>query len=453
VISRTLALLGRAPAFRSLFLATLGSGLGSMLAVIALTVDVYDRTQSGAWVALLLIADFLPTIAIGLLLGPLLDRFSRRGLMIASDLVRLAAFAALPFANGPGMIVALALVVGFATGFFRPAAYAGMPNLVADDDLPYANSLFQTVENVTWMLGPLLGGVLLSISGPDVPYVVNAATFLVSALLVARIPAERLRSEDTLSRGHWRDLADGFAHVARSKEVLTVIVAWTIVMFGEAGVNVAEVFLVRDALDAGNAGLGLMMGGTGLGMVVGSAIAAGLITRLSIPAVYGGALATMGVGYLLAALSPTIWVALPLVGIAGLGNGIATVCNPMLVQQGTPDRVRGRVFTVVMSVNYVFLGIGMAVAGPVTDAVGPRWVWGVASTLFVAAGAIGAVLARGVRIAEPEPVVVVSAAGPIVEGELEQVEELGHRGDAVAVPAVQAGPDRRPAGAVDQHGA
>src|SRR5262245_46491978 len=99
-----------------------------MLAVIALTVDVYDRTE---WVALLLIADFLPTIAIGLLLGPLLDRFSRRGLMIASDLVRLGAFVALPFANGPGMIVLLALVVGFATGFFRPAAYAGMPNLVS----------------------------------------------------------------------------------------------------------------------------------------------------------------------------------------------------------------------------------------------------------------------------------------------------------------------------------
>src|SRR6185436_19089132 len=145
-------------------------------------------------------------------------------------------------------------------------------------------------------------------------------------------------------------------------------------------------------------------GGTGLGMVVGSAIAAGLITRLSISAVYGAALATMGVGYLLAAVSPSVWVALPLVGIAGLGNGIATVCNPMLVQQGTPDRVRGRVFTVVMSVNYVFLGIGMAVAGPLTDAFGPRWVWGAASALFVVAAVIGAWLARGVRIAQTEPV-------------------------------------------------
>jgi MFS family permease len=455
VIGRSAALLRRAPGFRSLFLATLGSGLGSMLAVIALTVDVYDRTGSGTWVAGLLIADFLPTIAIGLLLGPLLDRFSRRGLMIASDLVRLAAFAALPFAGGPGVIVALALVVGFASGFFRPAAYAGMPNLVAEEDLPYANSLFQTVENLTWMVGPLLGGILLAASGPDVPYVVNAATFLVSALLVARIPAERLRSEDAFSRGHWHDLAEGFAHVARSREVLTVIVAWTIVMFGEAGVNVAEVFLVRDAFDAGNAGLGLMMGGTGLGLVVGSAVAAGLITRASISAVYGGALVVMGAGYGAAAMAPGLELALPAVAVAGLGNGIATVCNPMLVQRGTPDRVRGRVFTVVMSVNYVFLGIGMAVAGPVTDAAGPRWVWGVAASLFLVAGAIGAWLARGVRAAAPEHVVVVAAAGPIVEAgpASDVVEDFRDRRDPGAVPVSEPRPDRSAAGVMDEHGA
>ena len=424
MIGRPAALLRRAPAFRYLFLATLGSGLGSMLAVIALTVDVKERTESGPWVAALLIAEFVPTIAIGLLLGPLLDRVSRRGLMIASDLVRMAAFAALPFAGGAGTIVALALVVGFGNGFFRPAAYAGMPNLVDEDDLPYANSLFQTVENLTWMLGPLLGGVLLAVSGPEASYLVNAATFLLSALLVARIPGGLLQSADRLSRGHWRDLAEGFAYVRRSRAVLTVLVAWTIVMFGEAAINVAEVFLVLDVLDAGNAGLGAMMGGTGLGLVVGSAAAPALIARLPISAVYGGAIAIMAVGYGVAALAPGLWLALPLVAFAGVGNGVATVCNPMLVQQGTPDRVRGRVFTVVMSVNYVFLGIGLAAAGPLTDAAGARWVWAGAAFLFLAAAVAGAVLARGLRTAEPgeaEHVLVVAAAGPIVEAEPEEV--------------------------------
>ena len=162
-------LLGRAPAFRLLFLATLGSGIGTMLAVIALTVDVYERTGSGAWVSAVLVADFVPTIAIGLLLGPLVDRLSRRWLMVGADLVRLAAFVALPFAPECGAIVALALVVGFANGFFRPAAYAGMPNLVDRADLARANSLFQATDNLTWLLGPLLGGVLLARVRPGRP--------------------------------------------------------------------------------------------------------------------------------------------------------------------------------------------------------------------------------------------------------------------------------------------
>src|SRR5947207_14627049 len=132
-----------------LFLAVFGSGLGTWLAFVALTVDVYDRTHSGPWVSALLIADFLPMIAIGLLFGPLLDRLSRRGLLVAADLARFGVFCALPFATSAAQIVALAAAAGFATGFFRPAVYAGLPNLVSDADLPRANSLLHTIENVT----------------------------------------------------------------------------------------------------------------------------------------------------------------------------------------------------------------------------------------------------------------------------------------------------------------
>src|SRR3954471_23501591 len=90
-----LGLLGREPSFRRLFLATLGSGAGTWLALVALEIDVWHRTHSSAWIAALLIADLLPTFVIGLLVGPLVDRLSRRGLMIGADLVRVAAFAVL----------------------------------------------------------------------------------------------------------------------------------------------------------------------------------------------------------------------------------------------------------------------------------------------------------------------------------------------------------------------
>ena len=135
VAGSQLALLGREPAFRRLFLATLGSGAGTWLALVALEVDVWMRTESSSWIAALLIADLLPTFAIGLLVGPLIDRLSRRRLMVGADLVRFGVFAVLPFTTSATQVVALAAVAGVATGFFRPAVYAGLPNLVQDEDL------------------------------------------------------------------------------------------------------------------------------------------------------------------------------------------------------------------------------------------------------------------------------------------------------------------------------
>ena len=85
-------------------------------------IDIKDRTDSGLWIGAVLIAAYLPTVVVGLLLGPLLDRLPRRNLMIAADVVRAAVFCALPFAGSAGAIVALASVAGLANGFFRPAA-------------------------------------------------------------------------------------------------------------------------------------------------------------------------------------------------------------------------------------------------------------------------------------------------------------------------------------------
>ena len=104
---RQLRLLRSAADFRLLFVATLGSSLGTLLATVALVVDVKDRTDSGPWISALLIVEFLPAVVIGFFFGPLLDRFSRRGLIVGADLVRFGVFSALPFASSPGTIVAL----------------------------------------------------------------------------------------------------------------------------------------------------------------------------------------------------------------------------------------------------------------------------------------------------------------------------------------------------------
>ena len=392
-----LKLLGRAPEFRLLFLATFASSLGTWVAVVALTVDVYDRTGSAKWVSALLIADFLPAVAIGLLLGPLVDRLSRRRLLIAADLARFGVFVALPFATSPGQIVALAAAAGFATGFFRPAVMAGLPNLVSEADLPAANSLLRSIEYVAWTAGTLLGGLITSISGPDPAYWLNAATFLVSALLIAGISASMLQSEKAVSRGHWLDLKEGFDLVFGSRPLLAVFISWNLVMLSNAGINVAEVFLARVCFGAGNFGFGLLWAGSGVGLILGSPYAATWLEHRSLSFVYGGALGLMAFGALTAALSPSVWVAAFCMALGGSGNGAAIVCNSLLVQRGAPDHLRGRAFTTIMSVNFALLGIGMAVAGPITDAVGARWVFGGAAVLAAAGGLVGRSMTRGIR--------------------------------------------------------
>jgi MFS family permease len=401
---RRLDLFRRAPDYRRLFLATLTSGAGTYLAAIALTVDVYDRTGSGTWVSALLIAEFLPMILVGLLLGPLVDRLSRRGLMIGSDLARLVVFCLLPFAGSASVVIALAFVAGIATGFFRPAVYAGLPNLVTDDDLPAANSLLQAVENVAWMVGPVVGGVLISARDPDLAYWVNAATFLFSALLLVRIRADKLQAGSVESRGHWQDLGDGLRVVLASRALLLVLVVWNVVLLGTAAVNVGEIVLAKVSLDAGDLGFGVLVGASGLGLTLGSLAASPLLERFGVRGSYAGSIALMAAGYGLAAVAPHLVVAIVGVIVGTLGNGAAVVCNALLVQRGAPDELRGRAFTVIMSSNYVMLGLGMVAAGPLVDSFGARWLWGGGSVAFLLAAVTAFALARGLeaRVAPAE---------------------------------------------------
>jgi len=269
-------MLRRVAAFRLLFLATLGSGVGTWMATIALTADITARTQSPWWVSALFIVTFLPSVVVGLAAGPLIDRLSRKRLIVAADLARLAVFAALPFVGGTLTILALAAVAGVANSFFRPAVLAGVPNLVSEDDLAHGTSLLQATDWVAATLGPILGGVIVSASGVDVVYWVNAATFLISAALLVRIPAKLLQSEQAVTRGHWRDLVEGLGAFRRSAAMFTVIFAFGFAMLATGLINVSEIFLAERALHRGAFGYGLLWTATGIGLVVGSLVSGSL---------------------------------------------------------------------------------------------------------------------------------------------------------------------------------
>src|SRR4029077_16964441 len=169
--------------------------------------------------------------------------------------------------------------------------------------------------------------VLTAEWGPHAAYWIDAVSFLVSAVLVARIPARLLQSKIALTRGHWTDLKDGFAVVLKSRPLLAVLFAWGLAALGSGAITVSEVFLAQNTLHAGDFGYGLLYGAIGAGLVVGSLWSSTVVERVGIARVYGGALIVMALGFGGAGASTDIWMAAACCVVAGVGNGGAVVCN------------------------------------------------------------------------------------------------------------------------------
>ncbi|MFL5929426.1 MAG: MFS transporter [Gaiellaceae bacterium] len=401
-LRRQVALLRSAGSFRLLFVATLGSGLGTWMATIALTADLTARTHSPWWVSGLLIVTFLPSVIVGLVAGPLVDRLSRKRLIVNADLVRLAVFAALVFVNSAPALVALAAIAGFANSFFRPAVLAGVPNLVDDDDLAHGTSLLQATDWAAAALGPVAGGAIVSVWGADVVYWMNAVTFLFSALLILRIPRRLLQSERAITRGHWRDLADGLAAFRASPPLLTALLAFGFAMIAAGLNNVAEIFLAERALHRGAFGYGLLWTATGVGLVVGSLASGTLLERRDVRSMYPFVFVPWAIGLFAAGVAPTIWFAAGAMVVAGFGNGLTFPMTVVIVQRNTSDRVRGRAFTMIISVHNAVLGVAMVSAGALVANVGPRWTY----VLAAAALLLGAATAFALFRTAPAPAAI-----------------------------------------------
>ena len=208
-------------------------------------------------------------------------------------------------------------------------------------------------------------------------------------MLVVRIPKRLLQSSTALTRGHWRDLADGFVAVWRSRPLLAVLVAWSIASLGIGAISLSEVFLAKNTLHAGDFGYGLLFGAVGTGLVIGSWCSTYVVDRFGTTRAYTGALVLMAVGFGAGAAAPNIWVAAVCCVVGGIGDGVAIVCNALLVQRGASDHIRGRALTLVMSVTYVLNGAGTVIAGAVLHVTGSRWLWAGGAVSFLL-GAIAA---------------------------------------------------------------
>ena len=417
--------------YRNLLLARLISALGTWTAFFAVRIALYNQTGSVWWVSILLFCELLPGVVLGVAIGPLIDRWPRQRMMILSDLGGAASFAALPFVHSPAGICAISAVAGFSAAFFRPGCYSAIPNLVRKESLVAANALMQGSENLATLMGPVLAGVGIALLGSSTVYAINSVSFLVSAMLLVRI-GNRLQSKVLARIGgtHWREVRAGLSLVRNDRHLSSIFLIWSWATLAYTGINVAEIVLTTDAYGAGSTGFGVFVAFSAAGILLGNVAAVWFIERLTVYGGYRASFLVTAVGVAICAVSPNLAIGCVGALIFGIGNGIGLVCNVTLIQQVVSDDRRGQIFAVLGSLVQTFTLVGTLAAGPVTEAVGPRLMWGISAALLVL-GYVNAVVVSAIRSTrEPGkhelPIVIqpIEAGGETPGGAFERIATL-----------------------------
>src|SRR5215216_2366510 len=360
------------------------SFVGDAVCMIALVVLVVEITGSASAVGGALVARLLPTIA-SPLAGVLADRFDRRIVLVGSDLARAILVLGLVFARDLITIYVLVFLMGLARTLFNPTVRAAFPSVVGGGDLTRANALISGTFSVSETAGPALGGVLVATVGVDAAFVLDAATYLISAAMLSLIPLPRPEREEQ-EAGFGEDLRSGFAYLARSRVPLALVLGAFLTVLTVNITIPAEIFLAKRTFDAGNAGYGLLVGLYGGGMVVGSALMVALGDRVRLLPLYFFGLFAMALALLGTGLSPTFGLALGALVVAGVANGTENVITDTILQKRVPDAFLGRVF----SVRFLGFSIGEVFAygmgGVIVDASGARFTYLLAGAATAAAG-------------------------------------------------------------------
>jgi MFS family permease len=403
---------------RRFLLVSLQSSVGNAIGYVALLLLAYDRFRSPWAVSLVLLADFLPSIVLAALFGALADRYSRRLLTISADLLRCGAFVALAFAGSFAAILALALVAGIGTALYHPAAKSALAGLAGPRG-DVAMGALVTVWSLASVTGPALAAGLLLALSPSSLLLVDAATFFISALVLSRLPLDRVEtvrrpavvSEDgnlALAAGERVPAPVSDAPVdhgvraglraARAVDGLSAVVGvGAAATLAFSLMNVAEPLLATDELDAGGAGFALLVGMYGVGSTLGTMRGRAELGILIVSVAGGGLLLCAS------ALAQSLPVAAATFLATGLFAGAVMSSDHQLVARLAPAAIQGRVFGLKDSLDALAFCVAFGGGGLIASLSDSRAVFAVSGGGALLAAGLATVMLHRTRVAAAGP--------------------------------------------------
>ncbi len=380
-----------------LWLGQLASSFGDTLHYIALVVLVFQLTGQGLAVAGLVAAEVVPVLILGPIAGVIIDRFSRKSVLIGADLFR--AVLALSLLWPQGAWHAYLVAAGMAAGntFFNPTVQAVIPELTSEEQRLAANSVGWSTGRLVQILASAVVGGLIALVGTGPAFALNAATFVFSAAMIAslRIPTHAGQVGPAAKRGLTSYLADaraGLAYALHDRFVSRLLLVQGLASLATGASGAMLVVLAERHLGLPPAGFAWLIGAIGFGALLGPLIPNALARDyrdarwLFVPYVI------RGIGDVLLAVFTPLPIALVLLFIYGLNASTGMVVFNSTVQGAVPDTVRGRVFTLLDVTWNAMRLVSLALGGLVVDTVGIQPLFWGGGTLLGATGVLGLVL-------------------------------------------------------------
>jgi MFS family permease len=407
------------------------SSIGDWLYLVAILILVYDVSNDPLVLGIVGAARVLPYVVLSIPAGILADRYDRRLILLLTDVVRgalMLVMAALVAANAPVVtIVVLAVVATCFSTLFSPAIGAYLPSLVADEEqLGPANSAWSTLDNLAFVIGPAIAGLLIAAGGLTLAFVLNAATFAVIAVVLWRLPPPRRGVTDEMREpGEASAAAAGTATgptptPARAdretlrRVVVPVLGLALIELTGSVaggGLGVLTVVIAVGSLGAGDAGTGFLNAGMGIGGLVGALLAGVFVLRPSLVGVLAGGSIVLAAGVAALGIAGSLPLAVAMIAVAAAGALIVEVTSTTILQRAIPDEIRGRTLGVLATASTLAFAAGSFALPVLANAVGIGPVLAATGAAIVVAGIVGAALAAPAARRAPESLAATRFAG------------------------------------------
>ncbi len=402
-------LLGNRPLVR-LLLGEFVSGIGDWLYIVAIFVVIYSELGSAALVGAFGAVRLLPYVLLSVPAGIVADRFDRRIVLLVSDLYRggLMVVMAVVVATGGSTLIlaALAILAACGSAFFYPAMGAYLPALAKDEQqLGPANSAWASLQNVSYILGPAIGGLVLAFGTVTTAFIVNALTFAFIAVVLWSLPSSRARDRaEAAPPPEGSPPADATAPAVegstpappetplRLRPLGGLVVVQLMAGFLGGGFQVITVILAIDVLNAGDQANGYLNAAIGIGGLIGAIAAGALVLRrgMGMPLIVGAIVA--GGGTIALGLATNLPFALLTIGIASAGALIVDVATTTIFQRLIPDRLRGRGTGVLMTLATLTGAVGAFLMPVLLIAYGPFATLGVSGIATIVLTGVGLVM-------------------------------------------------------------